>query len=127
VGTFALLTTGQVVLAPAANAAVPSCVSVTAWDDGSRTYVRVTNNCTSTQRFVIRWNDAFDSSCLTLARNTRLTRSKLWSDFQGLANSDRGGMACAVTKLDEAARLVREPVGTGRQLVGHRLTDTAQI
>jgi hypothetical protein len=85
VGMFALLGIGQAVLAPAASA-VPSCVRATTWDEGSRTFVRVNNNCTSTQSFVIRWNNAFDSSCLTLARNGTLTRSKLWTDFQGLAN-----------------------------------------
>jgi hypothetical protein len=83
---LALLAVGQATLAPAASAAVPGCVRASTWDEGSRTFVRVTNGCTSTQRFVIKWNNAFDSSCLTLAKGGSLTRSKLWTDFRGLKN-----------------------------------------
>ncbi|MET0416000.1 MAG: hypothetical protein ABW022_08270 [Actinoplanes sp.] len=79
-----VLGVGQAVLSPAASAAVPSCVRATEWKEGSRTYVRITNNCTTTQSFVIRWNNAWDSHCLTLARGATITRSKLWSDFRGL-------------------------------------------
>ena len=83
-GALLLAAAGGVALAPAAAAAVPSCVSATASHVGKYGYVTVHNRCSSTQRFIIAWNNALDSDCLSLAPQTSLTRSKIFSDFQGL-------------------------------------------
>ena len=85
IGALALLGMGQALLAPAASAAVPSCLAASVTHPSStKTAVLVYNGCSTTQHFVVAWSLSSDSQCYTLASGKHLTDTNLWSNFQGL-------------------------------------------
>jgi hypothetical protein len=61
------------VTGPVQAAALPSCVSTTTWFSGMR-YVKVTNNCSSTQRAKVFFRaGGTNSPCKTLASGASFT------------------------------------------------------
>ncbi|WP_250003541.1 hypothetical protein [Actinoplanes sp. M2I2] len=83
-GASAVLALGQAAIAPAANAAPPSCLaaSVTSGSSGG-TKVVVFNGCSTTQKFVIAWDLFPDSPCYTLKVGKNLSRTQ-YTHFERL-------------------------------------------
>ena len=65
-----------VAMTSAAQAAVPGCVTTSAYNSGIFHYVTAYNGCSSTQRFRMIWSNAVDGSCLSLAPGHSRTESR---------------------------------------------------
>lgn len=65
------------VVEPAQAQAVPSCMNTVTWTSGLRRYVRVRNNCSTTQRVRIIWAFATDGACITYLRGRQVTAYRL--------------------------------------------------
>jgi hypothetical protein len=74
--TALTLSTGGLIALAGPARATPICAGMSTWTSGTRSYVRVSNDCSYRIRFRVIWNRAFDGSCTTLDPGWYRTESR---------------------------------------------------